>query len=179
MALFFYTFVKEQTKLHNTTNYKGMKNLILLLILVFAVSIQAEAQKKQGEPDYWTTMMDVDIKSKFNPVTEQFDNTPTFGKKVLKMDGKKIFLKGFIIPADLTKGRMTLSKFSYSSCYFCGAAGPESVIEIVAKNPIIYRMDKPIILEGTLKLNRTTGDREYDPFRLLYILEDATYYSGD
>lgn len=74
---------------------------------------------------------------------------------------------------------MTLSKFSYSSCYFCGAAGPESVIEIVAKNPIIYRMDKPISLEGTLRLNRSTEDREYDPFRLLYILEDATYYSPE
>jgi hypothetical protein len=73
---------------------------------------------------------------------------------------------------------MTLSKFSYSSCYFCGAAGPESVIEIEAKNPIIYRMDKAIILEGTLRINRKKEGQEYDPFRLLYILEDATYYSG-
>ena len=95
------------------------------------------------------------------------------------MDGEKIHLKGFIIPADLTKGRMTLSKFSYSSCYFCGAAGPESVIEIIAKTPIIYRMDKPITLEGRLVLNRTTDEREYDPFRLLYILEEATYYSEE
>lgn len=158
-----------------------MKNLILLLVIVFAYTATVDAQrKKKSELEYWETMMDVDLKPKFDPVTENFDNRPTFGKKILKLDGKKIYLKGFIIPADLTKGRMTLSKFSYSSCYFCGAAGPESVIEIVAKNPIIYRMDKPITLEGTLRLNRTTDDgREYDPFRLLYILEDATYYTGD
>ena len=156
-----------------------MKNLILLLAIVIAYTTRADAQKKKTEQYYWDVMMDVNLKPKFNPKTENFDNTPTFGKKILKLDGKKIFLKGFIIPADLTKGRMTLSKFSYSTCYFCGTAGPESVIEIVAKNPIIYRMDKPIILEGTLRLNRKTDDQEYDPFRLLYILEDATYYTGD
>ena len=156
-----------------------MKNLILLLAIIVSYTTQADAQKKKTEQYYWDVMMDVDLKPKFNPQTENFGNPPTFGKKILKLDGKKIFLKGFIIPADLTKGRMTLSKFSYSSCYFCGAAGPESVIEIVAKNPIIYRMDKPIVLEGTLRLNRTTDDQEYDPFRLLYILEDATYYTGE
>ncbi len=156
-----------------------MKNILLVLTLTISCSYFAEAQLKKTKVNYWETMEDVSLKAKFNPVTENFDNTPTFGKKVIRLDGKKIFLKGFIIPADLTKGRMTLSKFSYSSCYFCGAAGPESVIEIIAKNPIIYRMDKPIILEGTLRLNRTTDKGEYDPFRLLYILEDATYYSGD
>lgn len=156
-----------------------MKNLLLVLVFIFAYYIPADAQRNKTNSDYWTTMMDVSLKAKFNPVTENFDNRPTFGKKVIKLDGKKIFLKGFIIPADLTKGRMTLSKFSYSSCYFCGAAGPESVIEIIAKNPIIYRMDKPIVLQGTLRLNRTTDKTEYDPFRLLYILEDATYYSNN
>lgn len=155
-----------------------MKNILLLLVVILTCSVQVDAQRKK-EVNYWEEMMDVTLKNKFDPVTEQFTNTPMFGKKILKLDGKKIYLKGFIIPADLTKGRMTLSKFSYSSCYFCGAAGPESVIEIVAKNPIIYRMDKPIILEGTLRINRKTDDQEYDPFRLLYILEDATYYSED
>lgn len=156
-----------------------MKKILLLLVVMLTYGVQMNAQKKKKTGvNYWETMMDVTIKSKFDPVTENFTNTPTFGKKILKMDGKKIFLKGFIIPADLTKGRMTLSKFSYSSCYFCGAAGPESVIEIVAQNPIIYRMDKPITIEGTLRINRKTDDQEYDPFRLLYILEDATYYSG-
>ncbi|MCH2021029.1 MAG: hypothetical protein MK207_01010 [Saprospiraceae bacterium] len=156
-----------------------MKYLFIVLVFIFTDCMPINAQRNKSNIDYWTTMMDVSLKAKFNPLTENFDNTPTFGKKIIKLDGKKIFLKGFIIPADLTKGRMTLSKFSYSSCYFCGAAGPESVIEIIAKNPIIYRMDKPIILEGTLRLNRTTDKSEYDPFRLLYILEDATYYSNN
>jgi hypothetical protein len=155
-----------------------MKNILLLLVALFAYTTQADAQRNKVE-NYWEEMMDVTVKNKFDPVSEQFTSTPTFGKKISKLDGKKIYLKGFIIPADLTKGRMTLSKFSYSSCYFCGAAGPESVIEIIAKNPIIYRMDKPIILEGTLRINRKTDNQEYDPFRLLYILEDATYYSED
>jgi hypothetical protein len=156
-----------------------IKHFFLLLLAVCFIGIQdADAQrnrKKKNKVDeyyYWGILEGVTIKSKFNIETENFENTPTFKKAVKALDGKKIFLKGFIIPADLTKGRMTLSKFSYSSCYFCGAAGPESVIEIEATTPIIYRMDKPITLEGILKINET------DPFRLLYILENATYYEG-
>lgn len=156
-----------------------MKYLVILIAILMVSNTDLQAQRAKKDVNYWDVMQDVSIKSKFDPATENFTNTPTFGKKILKLDGKKIYLKGFIIPADLTKGRMTLSKFSYSSCYFCGAAGPESVIEIVAQTPIIYRMDKPIVLEGTLRINRTTDTQEYDPFRLLYILEDATYHVAD
>jgi len=156
-----------------------MKNLLCIFSLIVLVSTTAWSQKGKKEVNYWDIMEDVSTKSKFNPFTEEFDSNPMFGKGVLKLDGQKIHLKGYIIPADLTQGRMTLSKFSYSSCYFCGAAGPESVVEIEAKSPIIYRMDKPIAIEGTLRLNRDKGDQKYDPFRLYYILEDATYYSKD
>lgn len=149
--------------------------MIRILFFLLSFSLFAEAQKAKKDVNYWDVMADVSIRPQFNPFTETFDNTPTFGKKVLKLEGKEIHLTGFIIPADLTKGRMTLSKFAYASCYFCGAAGPESVIEIEAKNPIIYRMDKPISLKGKLRLNRKDGEKEYDPFRLLYILEETTY----
>lgn len=151
---------------------------ILCVFLLVFTSYLIHAQYEEVDKNYWVDMEQVTIKNKFDPKTENFTRFPKFGKDILALDGQKIYLKGFIIPADLTKGRMTLSKFSYSSCYFCGAAGPESVIEIVAKNPIIYRMDKAIILEGTLRINRKKEGQEYDPFRLLYILEDATYYSG-
>lgn len=153
-----------------------MKNLIAFLFFSLILSSSLLAQKAKKQLNYWHIMEDVILKNTFNPFTEDFDSKPVYGKKILRLDGKKIQLTGYIIPADLTKGRMTLSKFSYSSCYFCGAAGPESVVEIEAKTPIIYRMDKPITLTGTLRLNKTTKDEEYDPFRLLYILEDATYH---
>lgn len=150
---------------------------IVCVVLFLLTSYLAQAQYEDVEKNYWINMEEVTLKNKYDPETENFTRIPKFGKKILALDGQKIYLKGFIIPADLTKGRMTLSKFSYSACYFCGAAGPESVIEVVAKNPIIYRMDKAIILEGTLRINRKKEGQEYDPFRLLYILEDATYYS--
>lgn len=156
-----------------------MKNMkIIAAVLLLLTSYWAQGQYEELEKNYWIDMTKVTLKNKYDPKTENFARIPKFGKDILALDGQKVYLKGFIIPADLTKGRMTLSKFSYSSCYFCGAAGPESVIEIEAKNPIIYRMDKAIILEGTLRINRKKEGQEYDPFRLLYILEDATYYSG-
>lgn len=158
-----------------------MKNLLTIsfFFLLVATTLTAQQAKNKKDFSYWDTMMDVELDLKYDPFTEAFNESPTFGKKVAKLDGKKIHLTGYIIPADLTKGRMTLSKFSYSSCYFCGAAGPESVVEIEAKTPIIYRMDKPISIQGTLRLNQKGEGTEYDPFRLLYILEDATYYTED
>ena len=153
---------------------------ILLLALITTIGLNTtSAQKGKKTSDYWFTMEDVNLKPDFDPFNETFDNVPTFGKKIQRLDGKKIHLKGYIIPADLTKGRMTLSKFPYSSCFFCGGAPEWTVIEIEAKTPIIYRMDTPIILSGTLRLNKRDkgAGKEYDPFRLLYILEDTTYYT--
>jgi hypothetical protein len=61
-----------------------------------------------------------------------------------------------------------LSAFPYSSCFFCGQAGPESVIEIqFAKQYTGLRMDKIITVRGTLRLNAD------DILQLNYILEDV------
>ena len=155
-----------------------MKQLPILLFLL-AYGWAAQAQLKDLPKDYWKNLEEVTMKNKFDREKQKFDQRPQFGRSLIKLDGKKIYLQGYIIPATLTKGPMVLSRFSYAECFFCGAAGPETVIEVVAKGPIIYRMDKPIILEGRLRINRTTEGQVYDPFRLLYILEEATYYSAD
>lgn len=148
-----------------------MRILTLVVSLVIAFSFNASAQKKDIDGlYYWKVLQDVNYRSNFDKETGEILYEPVFGKKVLKLDGKKIFLKGYIIPADMSGGKMTLSAFPYSSCYFCGGAGPETVIEVDADGPIIYRMDKPIELEGVLKLNTE------DPLRLIYILEEATYH---
>lgn len=122
---------------------------------------------------YWKVLSKVKFLSNFDKSTGEVIYQPVFGKEIESLEGKRIFLKGYIIPADLSGGKMTLSAFPYTSCYFCGGAGPESVIEIDAKEPIIYRMEKPIVIEGTLELNRD------NPLRLMYILRKAGYHDED
>lgn len=122
---------------------------------------------------YWKVLSKVKFLSNFDKSTGEVIYQPVFGKEIESLEGKRIFLKGYIIPADLSGGKMTLSAFPYTSCYFCGGAGPESVIEIDTKEPIIYRMEKPIVIEGTLELNRD------NPLRLMYILRKAGYHDEE
>ncbi len=48
-----------------------------------------------------------------------------------------------------------LSRYPLSSCYFCGAAGPETVVELQLKPEAVkrYRMDEQLSFKGTLLLN--------------------------
>ena len=150
-----------------------MKSILSLISLCFFVSSFAFGQTPETDDMYyWKILSKVKYKSNLDAESGEVIYTPVFSKSIEQYEGKTIFLKGYIIPAELSRGKMTLSAFPYSSCFFCGGAGPESVIELESSTPIIYRLDKPITLEGKLTLNRT------DPLRLMYVLKNATYYQG-
>ncbi len=147
-------------------------HIFAALCCLLAAATASWGQKSPADEDemyYWKVLSKVKVKTTFDPKAQTMSYEPVFGKYIEQLQGKTIKIKGYIIPADLAKGKMTLSAFPFSSCFFCGGAGPETVMEIEASQPIIYRMDKPILLEGKLKLNRE------DPFRLFYILQEAKY----
>jgi hypothetical protein len=58
------------------------------------------------------------------------------------------------------------SAFPLASCFFCGEAGAESVMEVSPKNPISYTKEK-IRIRGKLELN------EADYLKLPYLLKDV------
>ena len=150
-----------------------MKRFLTLISLCIFVTSGLFAQTPETDDMYyWKILSKVKYKSNLDAESGEVIYTPVFSKSIEQYEGKTIFLKGYIIPAELSRGKMTLSAFPYSSCFFCGGAGPESVIELESSSPIIYRLDKPITLEGKLTLNRT------DPLRLMYVLKNATYYQG-
>jgi len=146
------------------------KNIVFLIIILFSIPNFLAAQADPDDMYYWKILSKVKYKSNLDAESGEVIYTPIFNKSIEAYEGKIIVLKGYIIPAELSRGKMTLSSFPYSSCFFCGGAGPESVIELETSSPIIYRLEKPIILQGKLKLNRT------DPLRLMYVLSEATYY---
>jgi hypothetical protein len=150
-----------------------LKKIFFLCLLFVSSQVIVLAQTPETDDMYfWKILSKVKYKSNLDAESGEVIYTPIFGKSIEAYEGKIIFLKGYIIPAEMSKGKMTLSAFPYSSCFFCGGAGPESVIELETKSPIIYRLEKPITLQGKLKLNRT------DPLRLMYVLDGATYYQA-
>ena len=93
---------------------------------------------------------------------------PKFGERVRKMEGKKVSLKGFIIPFEgmFEPNHIILSSLPIAACFFCGGSGPETVAEAYLEKEIDYT-SKPVTVTGTLTLNNT----DYD--QLMYILKDA------
>lgn len=118
------------------------------------------------EVDFWNVLADVSFETKISKEGEM--DVPKFGKKVLGTNGKKISLKGYLIPLSEFGGKdaYMLSALPFSTCFFCGGAGPETVIELQVKQSLKFTTDR-IVLEGTLILNPD------DPDHHMYILKDA------
>jgi hypothetical protein len=79
---------------------------------------------------------------------------PVFSDAIKSMEGKTITVKGYIIPVEGYKSHkeFIFSAFPYSMCFFCGGAGPETVMEVSAKEAVKYTTEQ-ITLTGTLRLN--------------------------
>jgi hypothetical protein len=118
----------------------------------------------------WKTLTDVTFYEEYN---EEFDFNvlyPKFGKSILALDGKEVIIEGYAIPIDELgyEDILVLSAMPYSQCFFCGMAGPESVMDIKVKEKLEdIRLDKKLRLKGRLKLNVK------DLSQLNYILLDA------
>ena len=143
-----------------------MKNSIVfffLLITTFAV-----AQPSTLRDNTWKTLSKLTYKKEYDDVLGLKKDVPVFSKEVKSMEGKEVTVKGYIIPTDGYKNQkeFVFSAFPYNMCFFCGGAGPETVMEIMTKNPVQYTTE-PIYLKGILKLNGT------DVNRLIYSLEKA------
>jgi hypothetical protein len=96
---------------------------------------------------------------------------PQFGAALKALDGHEVYLTGYVLPTTVSEDQYYLSANTFASCFFCGQAGPESVMELslghAARN---YRTDEWLRFKGTLRLN------DWDRDRLYYRLEDATVY---
>lgn len=116
----------------------------------------------------WETLRDVTFKKKWYAEESVYMLYPTFGPNIQKLNGKPVELTGYVLPVDLESNIYVLSAFPYSACFFCGGAGPESVVSLkFKKSDKKFKTDERRTFRGTLKLN---ADNIYE---LNYILADA------
>ncbi len=142
---------------------KGLIKITICLTFIFT-AIVASSQTRIT----WNSLKDVKFADKWSDEYQAYYSIPEFGKQIKKLDGKKVIIRGYIIPLDVVAGYYVLSANPYSSCFFCGQAGPESVIEIQLKKQYDnLRMDQIVTFEGLLRLNPD------DINQLVYILEKA------
>jgi hypothetical protein len=141
------------------------KGFIMAVILLFTgISQQVYSQKNIT----WETLKDVKFTDKWSEEFQAYYQVPKFGAALKALDGKEVIIKGYIIPIDVIEDYYVLSANPYSSCFFCGQAGPESVMEVqLKKKTRELKMDQVLTFKGKLKLNAE------DIYQLNYILENA------
>lgn len=128
-------------------------------------------QKSQGFKAVeisWNQLRDLKFRPKYNKEYRQMISYPVFGESVKKLEGKQVSISGYMIPMDVKANLYAISRFNYSSCFFCGAAGLESVISLkFIGNPRRFRVDEYCTIQGKLELNAD----DLDDF--IYIFRDA------
>jgi len=93
---------------------------------------------------------------------------PEFSKDILALDRKDTRVQGFMIPLDVgDKQKRFLITAVPPHCSFCLPAGPDAVVEVVAKTAVKYTFD-PIVVAGRFSVLKE------DAAGLLYRLTDAT-----
>lgn len=119
----------------------------------------------------WEELARVTFEEDYHEGVEEYIFRPIFSDTLKALDGKKIMIEGFVIPIEETGDEtfVVLSGLPYLQCFFCGGAGPETVIDILPKGKLKKRLttDEKITFKGRLRLN--ADDLDY----LNYILDDA------
>jgi hypothetical protein len=135
---------------------------LTFISLVFTVVVQAQ------ELNVWHVLAEVGYDRRKSPETGFEMESPTFSKRLWSYNGKVVRIKGYLIPMAELGGRneYMLSSLPFNQCYFCGGAGPETVVEIQTKQTIKF-VTRQITLEGVLFLN------DFDPDHHMYIIKDA------
>ena len=133
----------------------------LLLLVFFTTPCVAQH-------NFWNTLAEVNMVKNKDAQGYEVEK-PSFSNNLKSFNGKKIKLKGYVIPLNEVSnpGTFMFSSLPFNVCYFCGAAGPETVVELQTKSKIDFTT-KPIVIEGVLQLNAT------DPDHHIYIVKSAT-----
>ena len=119
----------------------------------------------------WKTLEDVEFTDTYLEELDAYYYYPYFGPNVSALEGQEVILRGFVLAIDPVERYYILSKGPYASCFFCGGAGPETIVELELKSDKDYfLMDELVTMKGILKLNAD------DIYKCNYILEKAEVY---
>jgi hypothetical protein len=96
---------------------------------------------------------------------------PIINSTLKATNKKKIVMSGFIVPIDNVS--YALSKNVFASCFFCGQAGPETIMGIKFKGATPkLKTDQYVTMEGTFRYN----DNDVNDW--IYHIENAVIVKG-
>ncbi len=91
----------------------------------------------------------------------------TFSEEMRTLEGKQVSISGYFLSLGTSQSVTMLSKNPMASCFFCGASGPETIMELQFKEKPSFVIDDVITVKGILRLNRD------DPAHCYYQIDQA------
>jgi len=157
-------------------NDRFMTRWILSLVFLIAATsmyAQDEAVAESKDENVWKTLSKITYKKEYDEFLGFKIDKPVFAEDVKNLEDQVITIRGYIIPVEGYKSHseFIFSAYPYNMCFFCGGAGPETVMEVEASEDVEYTAEQ-ITLQGKLQLNAD------DVNRLMYVLVDATLVQG-
>lgn len=143
------------------------KRIIIVLALVLGLSVSG--QKKIT----WSWIsQNIEFKETFFEEAGLWILAPIFSKELKALEGKEIVISGYMMPIDVEMNFYAISANSFANCFFCGGAGPETVMSLDFRDKTLkFKTDDFRTVSGRLQLNE---DEIEDAF---LNLQDAQLYS--
>ncbi len=139
------------------------------MFFLFMVTISVQSNLFSQHKMTWNDLTDVTFNKVYSAAYDDFFLKPTFGSSVKSYRGVLIRVKGYFLDFSTGEDQFhLLSKNPMSSCFFCGGAGPETIIEVVYKQKPNFKTDQIVEVTGILELN--TDDVDH----CNYIIKEAT-----
>jgi hypothetical protein len=145
-----------------------MKSILNFFIVALILGFTSNTTLAQETTNTWKQLSKITYKKEYDELMGFKVDVPVFSEEIKEMAGKEINIKGYIIPVEGYKSHteFIFSAFPYNMCFFCGGAGPETVMEVSSLEPVKYTAEQ-IEIKGKLELN------DSDINRLMYILTDV------
>ena len=142
-----------------------MRTFCLILLCALTVGV---VYGQNTDNNIWQSLAKITYTKQYDELLGFKVDVPVFSDEVRALEGKEVEVKGYIIPVEGYRGHteFIFSAFPYNMCFFCGGAGPETVMEVYADEAIEYQTEA-VTIRGTLKLNDT------DINQLMYVLRDV------
>jgi len=131
-----------------------IKSSVFFLFLWMMVGVHLQAQTILT----WDDLADVTWEESYDEATAMTNLTGVFGEHLKSFDGKEVIISGYVIPLDAMGLSYALSRTSFAACFFCGQAGPETVMDLNVRPksvPSYRQKDTLIKFKGILVLKES------------------------
>ena len=124
-----------------------MRAFVTILLCFSSITSYGQQRLK------WSTFERLEFIEVYNEDQAAWLQQPVWSESLLNWDGANVKITGYVIALDVVSKEYALSAFPFASCFFCGAAGPESVLELNFIHPQEFLTDDVVTFRGILKLN--------------------------